>query len=79
MERAIPEFLEYNIVECEVSIFESDDLNALYDCTRLTESDNQAILKDIDETNPKVLNEGNLMSALEAARKKKEERTSGNY
>ena len=56
------------------SIFESDDLNALYDCTRLTESDNQAILKDIDETNPKLLNEGNLMSVLEAARKKKKEK-----
>jgi hypothetical protein len=55
------------------SIFESDDLSALYDCTRLTESDNQAILKDIDEANPKLLNEGNLKSVLEAARKKKEE------
>ena len=53
------------------SIFSSDDLEELYDSTRTSESDNRVILKDIDENYPKLLNEGNLASVLEAAKRKR--------
>ena len=54
------------------SIFSSDDLEELYDSTRTSESDNRVILKDIDENYPKLLNEGNLASVLEAAKRKRD-------
>lgn len=40
--------------------------------TRLSESDNRVILKDIDDNYPKLLNEGNLASVLEAAKRKRD-------
>ena len=54
------------------SIFSAHDLDELYDNTRLSESDNRVILKDIDDNNPKLLKEGNLASVLEAAKRKKD-------
>ena len=54
------------------SIFSAHDLDELYDNTRLSESDNRVILKDIDDNYPKLLNEGNLASVLEAAKRKKD-------
>ena len=49
----------------------ADNLEELYDSTRSSESDNRVILKDIDDNYPKLLNEGNLASVLEAAKRKK--------
>lgn len=54
------------------SIFSSDNLEELYDSTRITESDNHVILKDIDDNYPKLLNEGNIASVLEAAKRKRD-------
>ena len=53
------------------SIFSADNLEELYDSTRSSESDNRVILKDIDDNYPKLLNEGNLASVLEAAKRKR--------
>ncbi len=53
------------------SIFATDDLDRLYDSTRSTESDNRAILKDIDDAYPRLLKEANLASVLEAAKRKR--------
>ena len=53
------------------SIYSSDDLEELYDSTRTSESDNHVILKDIDDNYPNLLNEGNLASVLEAAKRKR--------
>ena len=53
-----------------VSFF-ADNLEELYDSTRSSESDNRVILKDIDDNYPKLLNEGNLASVLEAAKRKR--------
>ena len=54
------------------SIFSAHNLDELYDSTRTSESDNRVILKDIDDNYPKLLNEGNLASVLEAAKRKKD-------
>ena len=54
------------------SIFSAHNLDELYDSTRSSESDNRVILKDIDDNYPKLLNEGNLASVLEAAKRKKD-------
>ena len=55
------------------SIFSSQDLGELYDSTRTSEAENKVILKDLDETHPELLNQGNIASVLEAAKRKKEE------
>ncbi len=57
------------------SIFAAHNLDELYDSTRTSESDNRVILKDIDDNYPKLLNEGNLASVLEAAKRKKDKKT----
>ncbi len=57
------------------SIFTAHNLEQLYDSTRSSESDNRVILRDIDENYPKLLNEGNLESVLEAAKRKKNSKT----
>ncbi len=54
------------------SIFSAHNLDELYDSTRTSESDNRIILKDIDDNYPKLLNEGNLASVLEAAKRKRD-------
>lgn len=54
------------------SIFSAHNLDELYDSTRTSESDNRVILRDIDDNYPKLLNEGNLASVLEAAKKKRD-------
>lgn len=54
------------------SIFTAHNLDELYDSTRISESDNRVILKDINDNYPKLLNEGNLASVLEAAKRKKD-------
>jgi hypothetical protein len=54
------------------SIFSAHNLDELYDSTRTSESDNRVILKDIDDNYPKLLNDGNLASVLEAAKRKKD-------
>ena len=54
------------------SIFSAHNLDELYDSTRTSESDNRIILKDIDDDYPKLLNEGNLASVLEAAKRKRD-------
>lgn len=54
------------------SIFSAHNLDELYDSTRTSEWDNRVILKDIDDNYPKLLNEGNLASVLEAAKRKKD-------
>ena len=54
------------------SIFSAHNLDELYDSTRTSEWDNRVILKDIDDYYPKLLNEGNLASVLEAAKRKKD-------
>ncbi|SCX96333.1 DUF6036 family nucleotidyltransferase [Butyrivibrio sp. INlla14] len=57
------------------SIFSAHNLDELYDSTRTSESDNRVILKDIDDNYPKLLNEGNLASVLEAAKRKKDNKS----
>ncbi|SDA63002.1 hypothetical protein SAMN02910275_01739 [Butyrivibrio sp. INlla18] len=57
------------------SIFSSDNLEELYGSTRISESDNHIILKDIDDNYPKLLNEGNLASVLAAAKKKRDSKS----
>lgn len=54
------------------SIFSSDNLEELYDSTRTSESDNHVVLKDIEDKYPKLLNEGNIASVLEAAKRKRD-------
>ena len=49
----------------------ADNLEELYDSTRSSESDNRVSLKDIDDNYPKLFNEGNLASVLEAAKRKR--------
>ncbi len=70
----------YNIVNGKVDILNcalgvvkkiADALNL----TRTSESDNRVILKDIDENYPKLINEGNLASVLEAAKRKKDSKS----
>ncbi len=57
------------------SIFSSPDLGELYDSTRASEAENKVILKNIDETHPELLKQGNIASVLEAAKRKKEDKT----
>lgn len=57
------------------SIFTANNLDELYDSTRTSESDNRVILKDIDDNYPKLINEGNLASVLEAAKRKKDSKS----
>ena len=54
------------------SIFAADDLEGLYASTRNSELDNRVILKDIDDTHPQLIKEGNLSSVLEAAKRKRD-------
>ncbi len=54
------------------SIFTVHNLDELYDSTRTSESDNRVILKDIVDNYPKLIDEGNLASVLEAAKRKKD-------
>ena len=52
------------------SIFASENLDELYDNTRLKEASNHVILKQLDEENSRMLKQENIASVLEAARKK---------
>ena len=53
-------------------IYTTGDLEELYISTRTSESDNHVILKGIDDNYPKLLNEGNIVSVLEAAKRKRD-------
>lgn len=57
------------------SIFDSDNLEKLYGSTRTSETDNRVILKDINDSYPNLLNESNLESVLEAAKRKRDNKT----
>ncbi len=57
------------------SIFDSDNLEKLYGSTRTSETDNRVILKDINDSYPKLLKESNLESVLEAAKRKRDNKT----
>ena len=52
------------------SIFDSGNLDELYDNIRSDEAGNHLILKQLDEKNPQMLKQDNIAGVLEAARKK---------
>ena len=53
------------------SVYATSDLEELYNSTRLSEADNHAILKELDEKYPELLNQGNITDVIEAAKKRK--------
>jgi hypothetical protein len=53
------------------SIFSASNLEELYNSTRSSEADNHVVLKELDDKYPELLNQGNIASVLEAAKRKK--------
>ncbi|MCR5595242.1 MAG: hypothetical protein K6G12_05295 [Lachnospiraceae bacterium] len=57
------------------SIFSCEDIEELYTGTRSSEINNHIILKELDDRYPVLLKRGNIADVLEAAQKRKKDKT----
>ena len=55
------------------NIYKTENLEELYQETRVDEINNKAVLKSIQENNPESLKKDSIANILEAAKRKKEE------
>lgn len=53
------------------SVYSASNLENLYNNTRLSETENHVILKELDDKYPEILNQGNISDVLEVAKKRK--------
>lgn len=53
------------------SAYSASNLEDLYNNTRLSETENHVILKELDDKYPEILNQGNISDVLEVAKKRK--------
>lgn len=53
------------------SVYSASNLEDLYNNTRLSETENHVILKELDDKYPEILNQGNISDVLEVAKKRK--------
>ncbi|MBP5600903.1 MAG: hypothetical protein J6X48_11635 [Lachnospiraceae bacterium] len=53
------------------SVYSASNLEDLYNNTRLSETENHVILKELDDKYPEILKQGNISDVLEVAKKRK--------
>ena len=53
------------------SVYSTSNLEDLYNNTRLSETENHVILKELDDKYPEILKQGNISDVLEVAKKRK--------